>query len=199
LPTAPQPSPYPHALPSVCQSQQPPFTDLSTNPNTSTDTPEQSSAPPPSTLNELQTQLHDTQSRLANLEHEYEGEPDGEEEEEEEEELGRPRTPEPTGMGMGIHGMDDYESRRLLETPQRHSASPGGRVTSSRVMAKDGWILMGRVISPAIIQIWSCARLVWLVEQCGACSWEHEWRWHVQTSGTVLHGESHSLWQRDMT
>jgi len=105
-----------------------------------------------------------------NLEHEDEGEPDGEEEEEEEEEeLGRLRTPEPTGMGMGIHGMDDYESRRLLATPQRHSASPGGRLTSSGVMAKDGRILMGGVISPAIIQRWSCARLVWLVEQCRAC------------------------------
>jgi len=239
--------PYPHALPPVRQSQQPPATDPSTNPNASTDTPEQPSAPPPSTLNELQTQLHDTQSSLANhvdkvralegvlkeqeaikhevgmlrelvesrrremevpgtshghgeleprggfdldnegdeereveeggetdddddarsintvvpheldpveeededqlalaaqdelaLEHEDEGEPDGEEEDEEEdrrrrrEELGRPRTPEPTGMGMGIHGMDDYESRRLLAAPRRHSSSPTTSTSSAQ-------------------------------------------------------------------
>ena len=73
------------------------------------------------------------QEELA-LEHEGEGEPDGEEEEDRRrrEELGRPRTPEPTAMGMGIHGVDDYESRRLLATLRRHSSSPTTSTSSAQ-------------------------------------------------------------------
>jgi hypothetical protein len=49
-----------------------------------------------------------------------------------EERVGRPRTPEPTGMGMGIHGMDDYESCRLLAAPRRHSSSPMTSMSSAQ-------------------------------------------------------------------